>query len=31
MTWADCFGCAAEYDVTVADVREALADHRGDD
>lgn len=31
MTWADLFERAAEYDVTVSDVRETLADHRDDE
>jgi hypothetical protein len=31
MTWADCFERASEYDVTVAEIRETLADVRADD
>ncbi len=31
MTWADCFDRATAYDVTVADIRETLADRREDD
>jgi hypothetical protein len=31
MTWADCFERASEYDVTLAEIRETLADVRSDE